>query len=274
MAKRMMGYAVGVALAALMLVPLNEAWAACATTISGKDGTGATITTCAGTDGSTGLFPNVQVQGGANGANRMDVDSNSAAAVNVKDVAGSAISQGHGTAATAIRVELPTDGTGLVTTNPATPANIGVAATAAAVPANAVYGAVNYGGNLTGVIGDACTTSARTFTPINISTATTTRLVAPTSAKKTYICGLFIISAGTQNVGIVEGTGGTCGTGTAGVIGGTTAATGPNLTAQVGFVMPATNYAQAATAGTNVDFCLITSAAVQISGVLVSAQGP
>ncbi len=36
-------------------------------------------------------------------------------AANITKVAGSAISQGHGTAAAAIRVELPTDGTGLVT---------------------------------------------------------------------------------------------------------------------------------------------------------------
>lgn len=35
-------------------------------------------------------------------------------AVNITQVAGSSISQGHGTAATAIRVELPTDGTGVV----------------------------------------------------------------------------------------------------------------------------------------------------------------
>lgn len=35
-------------------------------------------------------------------------------AANITQVAGSAISQGHGTAATAIRVELPTDGTGVV----------------------------------------------------------------------------------------------------------------------------------------------------------------
>lgn len=40
--------------------------------------------------------------------------------VNIANVAGAAISQGHGTAATAIRVELPTDGTGLVGLNAGT----------------------------------------------------------------------------------------------------------------------------------------------------------
>ncbi len=145
---------------------------------------------------------------------------------------------------------------------------------AASIPAGSnLIGGVNIsqlGG--TAIAPDACQLNARTSTSINISTATTTRLVAPAAAKKTYICGLFLFSAGTQNVGIVEGTGGTCGTSTAGVIGGTTAATGPNLTAQTGFVLPNTGYAQAATAGTNVDFCLITSAAVQVSGVLQWVQ--
>jgi len=117
-----------------------------------------------------------------------------------------------------------------------------------------------------GVVPDACQTVARTYTPINISTATTTRIIAPASAKKTYICGIALFAAGADNVGVVEGTGGTCGTGTAGIIGGTTAASGVNLTANQGFILQNTGQAQLATAGTNVDLCLITSAAVQLSG--------
>jgi len=124
-------------------------------------------------------------------------------------------------------------------------------------------------------VADPCQTTARVYTPISIVTATTTRLVAPTSAKKTYVCGMFLqAGGGANNVGIVEGTGGTCGTGAAGVIGGATAAAGVLLAANQGFSIPVTGYAQAATAGTNVDFCLITSAAVQLSGVLISVQAP
>lgn len=126
----------------------------------------------------------------------------------------------------------------------------------------------------TTVVAGTCEGFARTFTPINISTATTTRIIAPASAKKTYICGMFLWAGGTNNVGIVEGTGGTCGTGTAGVVGGTTAATGLVMTAQNAFVMTSTGYAQLATAGTNVDFCLITSAAQQLSGHVVWVQAP
>lgn len=121
---------------------------------------------------------------------------------------------------------------------------------------------------------DPCQTVAKTYVPINISTAVSTKIVTKTSAKKTYVCSLFLLSAGTQNVALIEGTKTTneCDTSTAGMMGGTTAATGQQLTAQVGFVLPGTGYAQAATANQNFDVCLITSAAVQLSGVAVVVQ--
>lgn len=119
---------------------------------------------------------------------------------------------------------------------------------------------------------NACQSVALTSTSINVASATTTRIVAPTSAKKTYLCSLFLFSAGTNNVAVVEGTGGTCGSGTTGVIGGATAVSGTQLTAQVGFVLPNTGYPQAITSGTNVDLCLITSTNTQLSGVIMWAQ--
>lgn len=122
---------------------------------------------------------------------------------------------------------------------------------------------------------DPCETVVQTSTPISITTATTTRIVAPTSAKKTYICYLFLTSAAADNIGIVEGTGGTCGSGTAGVIGGTTAANGPNFAANGGMSLTAGGKtAVAFTAGTNVDLCLITSAATPLAGVIKWVQGP
>jgi hypothetical protein len=51
------------------------------------------------------------------------------ASTNITQIAGSAISQGHGTAATAVRVELPTDGTGTVTANAGTNLNTSALAT-------------------------------------------------------------------------------------------------------------------------------------------------
>lgn len=142
------------------------------------------------------------------------------------------------------------------------------------VPTKATLIGHSDGTNIVALRADPCQTTARSYAPISIASATTTRIITPTSSQKAYICGLFLIAAGAQNVGIVEGTGGTCGTGTAGVIGGTTAGTGPNLTAQVGFVLPNTGYSQAATAGTNVDVCLITSASAQLTGHVVYVKAP
>lgn len=145
----------------------------------------------------------------------------------------------------------------------------------AAIPAGSnLIGKVTINDGTNSATVNPCAIVTPTSVPVNISTATTTRIIAPSASNKTYICSMFLIAAGTQNVGIVEGTGGTCGTGTAGVIGGTTAATGPNLTAQAGFTLGNGLGAVAATAGTNVDFCLITSAAVQLSGVVTYVQKP
>lgn len=122
---------------------------------------------------------------------------------------------------------------------------------------------------------DPCEANVQTYAPISITTATTTRIVAPSASNKTYICHLFLTSAAADNVGIVEGTGGTCGTGTAGVIGGTTAANGPNFAANGGVALHAGGkVAVAQTAGTNVDLCLITSAATPLAGGIKYVQAP
>ncbi len=121
---------------------------------------------------------------------------------------------------------------------------------------------------------DPCLSVAPTYTPISITSATTTRIVAPTSAKKTYVCYMFLLSAIANNVGIVEGTGGTCGSSTAGVVGGTTAANGINLAANSGAVFQEGGFAALATAGTNVDLCLITSAAGPVAGHIKWVQAP
>lgn len=119
-----------------------------------------------------------------------------------------------------------------------------------------------------------CESIAQSYAPISITTATTTRIVTPSASNKTYICGLILVTAAANNVGIVEGTGGTCGSGTAGVIGGTTAANGPNYSANGGMVLQAGKTAHAQTAGTNVDLCLITSAATPLAGGIKYVQAP
>jgi hypothetical protein len=113
-----------------------------------------------------------------------------AAQADITKVAGAAISQGHGTAATAIRVELPTDGTGVVIANNATAANLKMqtdssGATGAAPPSraelNGFIGSGATGGFMAGAaVGD-------TYKNINVSTATTTLLVTGVSGRQVRI---------------------------------------------------------------------------------------
>jgi hypothetical protein len=118
---------------------------------------------------------------------------------------------------------------------------------------------------------DPCQIVATVRQPISISTAANIKIVTGTAAKKTHICGMMLLAAGTTNVGIVEGSGVNCATSPLGLIGGATAATGPNLTAQAGFVSPPAGYAIASTTVNANDICLINSAAIQVSGYIVTA---
>lgn len=127
-------------------------------------------------------------------------------------------------------------------------------------------------GNIGQTNGDPCTTVAHVFTPINISTAVNTKIVVGTSAKKTYICHLFLFAAGADNVGLVEGSGTNCATSPLGLIGGATAATGVTLIANQGWSEGSGTNAIAATTVNANDFCAITSASVQLSGVVVTVQ--
>jgi hypothetical protein len=94
---------------------------------------------------------------------------------------------------------------------------------------------------------------------INVSTATTTQLVAISGSTKIYVTSYDVMAGGTGNITFEYGTGASCGT-------GTTALTGAYpLTAQAGIskgsgvgavlIVPAGNA-----------LCVLTSAAVQMSG--------
>jgi len=133
----------------------------------------------------------------------------------------------------------------------------------AALPAGtntlgATYSFQNGSGN---VLPPAADSSAA----INVSTATTTQIVALASSKKIYVSAFDVIAGGTGNITFVYGTGSNCGT-------GTTSLTGAyNLTAQAGIskgnglgavlVVPASNA-----------LCVTTSAAVQMSGSVAYSQ--
>lgn len=145
-------------------------------------------------------------------------------------------------------------------------------ATGSAVPAKASYTGGSDGTNLVGYFVDPCQRGAKSYAVINMSTATTTRIIAPVAAKKNYICSVVIVAGAADNVAIVEGTGGTCGTATAGMAGGTTAASGFNLAANGGLTLGNGYSSVLASAGSNVDTCLVTSAAAQLSGTITYVQ--
>lgn len=124
-----------------------------------------------------------------------------------------------------------------------------------------VNAALPAGSNSIGVVGADPSKGGATpaSVAINVSTATTTQLVALSGSTKIYVTSFDVIAGGTGNITFVYGTGASCGT-------GTTSLTGAyNLTAQAGIakgsgvgailVVPAGNA-----------LCVTTSAAVQMSG--------
>jgi hypothetical protein len=124
----------------------------------------------------------------------------------------------------------------------------------------------------TAQVTDPCQGSAKVYTPINVVTATNT-IITGVAAKKKYVCGIFLYPAGTQNVAIFQATTGTaCTTALVAVIGGTTTATGMIMTAQAGFVLGNGISAVAATTVNQTDLCIVTSASVQLSGVVVTVD--
>lgn len=142
-------------------------------------------------------------------------------------------------------------GTFLVQDNSGALAAKGQGATGAAVPSGATYLGGNSSGNLTGLV------ICDNFAILDMSTATTTQIVALSSSKIIYICHETVMANGTTVVTRKYGTGSNCGTGT------TSSGAAWDLTAQSGFSrggglgMIAKNIASNA-------FCYTSSAAVNV----------
>lgn len=100
--------------------------------------------------------------------------------------------------------------------------------------------------------------------PINISTATTTLLVAGRAGASLYVTAVDVVAAGTGNIQFIAGTGATCGTGTVNVTGNY------NLTAQTGF-SKGTGYGAVWALPLGFSLCAVTSAAVGMPGSLAYA---
>jgi hypothetical protein len=129
---------------------------------------------------------------------------------------------------------------------------------------------VQYGS--TASVADPCQTATKVYTPVNVVTATNI-IITGVAAKKKYVCGMFLYPGGTDNIAIYQATTATsCVTAPVGVIGGATTGTGIIATAQAGFVLGNGASAVAATTVVNTDLCITTSAAVQLSGVVVTVD--
>ena len=117
----------------------------------------------------------------------------------------------------------------------------------------------NTGGSLTSII------QAGASVPINISTATTTQLLAATTGKAIYVTAWDVIAAGTGNITLEYGTGSNCGT-------GTTALTGAySLAAQFG-IAKGNGLGPVLIVPTGNALCALTSAAAQMSGSVSYTQ--
>lgn len=123
---------------------------------------------------------------------------------------------------------------------------------------------------------DPCTTSAKTYLPINIVTATTTEITASLAGAGNhyYICSLNLVTAGANNVALTDDDTDNCGSVTSGLAGGTTAATGWNLGANGGVSVGNGMGTVFKTGGTNRVVCVVTSAAVQLSGAISVVAAP
>lgn len=121
---------------------------------------------------------------------------------------------------------------------------------------------------------DPCSGATKSYFPVDIVTATTTEIANAVASQYFYICGLNLFSAGTNNVTIVEDDTDACATPTAGLAGGVTAGEGYNFTAQTGLTLGNGTGSVMRTAAQNRYICIITSAAVQLSGTVVYVAAP
>lgn len=123
---------------------------------------------------------------------------------------------------------------------------------------------------------DPCTSGAKTFFPINISTATTTEITPSLAGASTnyYVCSLVLVTNAANNVAIADDDTDNCVSVTSGMAGGTTAATGFVLAANGGLTLGNGAGAVMKTGGANRVICIVTSAATQLSGTMSVVAAP
>ena len=123
---------------------------------------------------------------------------------------------------------------------------------------------------------DPCSSTAKTFLAINISTATTTEITPSLAGASTnyYVCSLVLVTAAANNIALVDDDSDGCGSVTSGLAGGTTSGSGFNMAANSGMTFGNGTGSVFKTAGTNRVICLVTSAATQLSGTMAVVAAP
>jgi hypothetical protein len=250
------------ALLASALVP-SLAWAG-AGTITTKNAAGATITFTTVTDGSTNNLAAGVLCDGVAGANCVTVKAASSAAAQtdlalvtrnpdiVTGLADAACATDNGTCTIGQLVKRTNQNLSTLNTS-----------VSASIPA---------GANLIGfTTPDPCSQIAKTNVPI--SQATSTQIIAGTSAKKTYICSINLIVGAAEIVNLIAGTGAVCATGSSAVLGSTTAANGQSLAANGGLTSGNGLGAVAIASAANADnVCLTQNTTSRVSGVITYVQ--
>lgn len=149
-----------------------------------------------------------------------------------------------------------------------------IGTTAAAVPASAHQIGGTDGTNLVVPYIDPCQREARTVYVVDIVTAATTEIANAVASEFFYLCSVHLFTAGINNVVIVEDDTDACTSPTAGLNGGTTSGEGYNFIANQGIVAGTGEAWIMKTATANRYLCIITSAAVQLSGTISYVSAP
>jgi len=89
-----------------------------------------------------------------------------------------------------------------------------------------------------------------------------------------YKCAINLVAAGADNVALTDDDSDGCGSVTSGLAGGTSAASGWNFAANGGLTQGNGDSTIMKTNGTNRVLCLVTSAAVQLSGTIAVVAAP
>ena len=123
---------------------------------------------------------------------------------------------------------------------------------------------------------DHCSTGLKFTVDLNISSATTTSLVAPVTGANIYVCGYDINQAGGAGTVTFEyGTGATCGTGTQVLAGPYTANTAAGTTTNIAHSNNGNTQFDTAIAGALVPsqrLCVLSTGTIVQSGYLLIVQ--